>query len=148
MGGSFKHIQIRTERNWISICVLSVTIGNKIVFGPKIIRTTHPRTKEKIKTSILPYLSYPPKFRFRPDVEAKNEVLRRYVDTFVYSLSNAFIYTHIYNFISVSNTSHIFLVFFIQLLVGSSSTAVYLFKHALFLSSSSFVLPTSTVQMQ
>ena len=32
------------------VCVLSITIGNKIIFGPKIIRTTHPRTKEKINT--------------------------------------------------------------------------------------------------
>ena len=90
------------------ICILSVTIGNKVVFGPNVIRTTHPRTKEKIKTSILPYLSFPPKFRFRPDVEAKNEVLRRYVDTFVYSLSNAYIHTHLQLHISFVHFTYLF----------------------------------------
>ena len=54
------------------LCILVITIGGKIVFGPKIIRITHPRTKEKIQVSILQHCNYPPEFRFRPDVEAKH----------------------------------------------------------------------------
>jgi len=36
------------------VCVLSVLVGNKIIFGPKLISTTHPRTKEKMRVSLLP----------------------------------------------------------------------------------------------
>ena len=40
------------EYLWVS--VLAVAVGNKIIFGPKLISTTHPRTKEKMRVSLMP----------------------------------------------------------------------------------------------
>ena len=34
------------------VCILSLLVGNKIIFGPKLISTTHPRTKEKMRVSL------------------------------------------------------------------------------------------------
>jgi hypothetical protein len=34
------------------VCILALTVGNKIIFGPKLISTTHPRTKKNIRVSL------------------------------------------------------------------------------------------------
>ena len=56
-------------------CILCVTIGNKIVFGPKLIRTTNPRTKRKIRVSLKMYCDVPAKFRFDPKTEANVKLI-------------------------------------------------------------------------
>ena len=38
---------------YLWVCILSLLVGNKIIFGPKLISTTHPRTKEKMRVSLL-----------------------------------------------------------------------------------------------
>jgi len=39
---------------FVVVSMLCLTIGNKIIYGPKLIHTTHPRTNEKIKVSLKP----------------------------------------------------------------------------------------------
>jgi hypothetical protein len=63
---------------FLVVCLAVQIIGNKVIFGPKLISTTHPRTKENIRVSMLPYCRYPVELRFDPKLDLKVNLILRF----------------------------------------------------------------------
>ena len=64
---------------FLVVCILSILIGNKIIFGPKWIPWTDPRTNEKVKLSLELFADYPSsKYFFDEKVKAKVALLTKF----------------------------------------------------------------------
>lgn len=57
---------------FLVVCVVAITVGNKIIFGPKVITAVvDPKSKKKMRVSIEPFVDLPKSHRFNPKIDAK-----------------------------------------------------------------------------